>query len=134
MTVFQTKNGTVVNIFNAVATDGDDSDLYDTSGSTTGSYQNSGADPETFIKTDLSSVDHAEVTVAVNDGGLSTSDIGVSVTDARPAEPSDFDTEDDYVDGSVIFTLADEDGSAEIADGTTLHDTALELTVTAYNT
>jgi len=132
MTVFQTEDGVTVVVETAVPTADDSSDLFDGNGDTTDVYNNSGANSTSYLKTNLGGLDHAEVSINVNDGTLSTSSVGVQVADARPAEPSDFVSPGDYVDGSVIFTLVDEDGSGEISDDTDI--TSLEFQVTGYNT
>lgn len=131
MTVFNTEDGVTVVVETAVPTADDTSDLFDGAGDPTDVYNNSGANSTSYLKTDLGNLSHAEVSIAVNDGAISTSSVGVQVADARPAEPSDFDATDDFVDGSVLFTLVDEDGSGEIADDTDI--TSLEFTVTGYN-
>jgi len=132
MTVFSTQNGVQVVVETAVPTADSTSDLFDGNGDPTDVYNDSGANSESFLKTDLGSIDHAEVSINVNDAALSSSNVGVQVADARPAEPSDFVNDADFVDGAVHFTLVDEDGSGEIADDTDI--TSLEFTVTGYNT
>ena len=106
-----------------------ESDLLAGDGTTTDVYNDSGANSTAFLKTNLPRVDHAQVTVAVNDGALSTSAVGVVVADARPAEESDWVATDDHVPGAILFTLVDEDGSGEIADDTDI--TSLEFEVVA---
>jgi len=132
MTVFQTEDGVTVVVEAAVPTADDSSDLFDGNGAPTDVYNNSGANSTSYLKTNLGGLDHAEVSINVNDAALSSSNVGVQVADARSAEPSDFVNDEDFVDGSVIFTLVDEDGSGEIADDTDI--TSLEFQVTGYNT
>lgn len=79
------------------------------------------ANGETFIKTDLGRVDVAQVTIDTNDASLSASAVGVVVADARPAVEGDFDSAEDFEEGTIHFTLVDEDGSGEISN-----DTAIE--------
>lgn len=134
MTVFDTEDGVSVAVERAVVTGDDSSDLYNGAGDPTNEYNDTDGDANgtAYIKTNLPSVDHAEVSIAVNDPALSASAVGVVVADAQPAEASDFFQADAFVDGTIIFTLVDEDGSGEISDDTDISN--VEFTVTAYNT
>lgn len=127
----QTRDGQVVYADRLQATSGSDSDLFNGAGSTTFEYNDTDGDAngESFLKTDLGRVDHADVSVAVNDSALG-GNVGVQVTDARAADPSDYDTSGDFVSGTVHITLTDEDGSGEIADDTDISGT-LEFEVFA---
>lgn len=122
MTVFQTKDGTLVSSFTAIATGDDSSDFHAADGTTTNSYTQGDS---TFIKTDLSSVDRAQVTVEGQGGTV------VAVTEARPATPADFNADDDFVDGSVVVTLTDISDGTELAAGDI---TDYQFAVTAYST
>lgn len=120
-------------LYRETLTPGDD--MYDGDGAATDEYNNTDGDANgtSYLKADMADVDIAQVTVRVNDPALSTSAVGVQVSDARPATPSDFQAAEDYVSGAILFTLVDEDGSGEIADDTDISGT-LEFDVTAHST
>lgn len=119
-----------VDVDTAVA--GDD-DLYNGAGEATSEYNDTDDDANgtTFLKTNLGRVDQAEVSVEVNDPELSSSDVGVQVADARPAAPDDFFEDAAFIEGTILITLVDEDGSGEIDDDTDIGEDDLEFSYQA---
>lgn len=109
-------------------------DLYNGVGSTTDEYNDTdgNANGETFLRSGLRNVDQVQVSVSANDGALSANNVGVQVSDARPATASDFNSASDYINGSISITLTDEDGTGEISDDTDISN--LEFEVDAVGT
>lgn len=134
MTTFETQKGVVVEASEKVVTADASSDLFNGAGDPTDEYNDTDGDANgtAYLKTDLVDVNEATVSVKVNDPALSASAVGVQVADAQPAEPSDFFEDAAFVDGTILFTLVDEDGSGEIADDTDI--SSITFTVQAYNT
>lgn len=104
-------------------------DVIDGAGSDTDTYNNSGANSTTYIDTDLGRVDNCVVVVHTQDTDIGTG-VGVVIGEARPAVEGDFDTADDFVPGSILFTLADAADGTEIGDDTTIDDLQLGYVAT----
>lgn len=109
----------------------DSDDMVDGGGNATSDYNVSAENSTTYILTNLSRVDDVQVSIDTQDASISTSGVGVQVVAARPAQPSDFVNDADYIDGAVLFRLADEDGSGEIADDTSIDANDLTFSYTA---
>jgi len=85
------------------------------------------ANGNTFLTTSLRSIDHAQVTVSTNNSGLSANNVGVQVTTARPAVPGDYSTDFNFIPGSVLIVLTDEDGTGELADDFNIESLEFEV-------
>jgi len=133
MSSFQTKNGALVSAQTAVV-DATDGQLLNGAGERVTEYNDTDGDANgtSYLKTDISDIDSVQVSVSTNDPALSASGVGVQLTNARPAEPSDFFQDDAFVSGTIFFRIADEDGSGEINNDTDISN--LEFNVTAYST
>ena len=91
-------------------------------GESTGEYNDTDGDANgtTFIRTDLGRVDVAQVEIAVTDESLETGSAAIIVGEARAAVPGDFDTADDFVEGSIFIALYDAADGTEVADDTNI--------------
>lgn len=114
-------------------------DILDAAGNATHKYNDTddsnvaSADAETFINTNLGAVTECTVSIHTDDSSIGNGQ-HTAVAEAQPASASDYNSDSDYVDGTILINLVDPGDDAnspqEVSDDTDI--SSMKFTYTAY--